>query len=239
MSLRTKLTLATTAVVLGLFGLSEWTIFHQANVFLERHQAILAGGADSAALAQFEEAKRDLFVNLRLLTVLHAILTVLAAAALLNLLWYRLVLRPVRRLLSHINVMRRGTWSQPIPVDRDDEIGQLTRAFNGLGEELTRAVHQFGATSKLSALALIGNRIVRRVRLSKEHAEGVSGLLEVARQYGQPVPEAAVRNLRFVSKTLQEIETEFAADFDRQFDQLSMKLRPPEPGREAAAAVTR
>lgn len=243
MSLRTKLTLATIGVVLVLFGLSEWTTVQQVSGFIDRQEEILAGGNDSAlALERLREAKAGLFRNLRLLSVLHAVLTVLLAAGLLNLLWYRLVLKPIRALLSHINILGRGTWTGRIPVDRNDEIGQLAQAFNRLGEELTITVHQFGATSKLSALALIGNRIVRRVRLSKDHAEAVSGLLEVSKQYGQPVPDAAVRNLRFVSKTLGEIEADFTADLERVFDQLTLRFRPREPAavpRQHAASANR
>jgi methyl-accepting chemotaxis protein len=51
--------------------------------------------------------------------------------------------------------------------NRNDEIGQLTSAFNGLGQQLTSTFRQINTSSRLSALALIGHRLVRQVNVAR------------------------------------------------------------------------
>jgi hypothetical protein len=55
-------------------------------------------------------------------------------------------------LSDRIHKMRLGTWSHPIPVEQDDEMGKLLREFNELGPELSLTAHQYAAASKLAAM---------------------------------------------------------------------------------------
>jgi len=72
--------------------------------------------------------KHHLLASLASLHVIHAAVTVLALALVLNVVWYRLFIRRLDVLLRHINSMRLGTWSANMPVEREDEIGELSRA---------------------------------------------------------------------------------------------------------------
>ncbi len=148
------------------------------------------------------------------------ILGVLIAAALILLLrelWRRSVTAPVRDLLDHIQVMRRGTWTEPLPVRQSGEIGDLTAAVNDLGADLTLAAHQFATTSRLAAVAIIETRIGRRLNLATEHLASIVTLLTLSRDYHQPIPEAAIRNLELAMKDLREIQTECKDVFEREF----------------------
>ena len=128
MALRLRLILLTTAVVLVLFGISEWLNYRYTAALLEQHEAILVETADHAvALEKLREHARQMFLSVTTVRVLHAALTLIIAVAILNYLWYRVFYRPVRRLLAQVNIMGRGTWKSALPVNRNDEIGQLRR----------------------------------------------------------------------------------------------------------------
>jgi methyl-accepting chemotaxis protein len=126
------------------------------------------------------------------------------AVAILNLVWYRVIYRPIRQLLSQINLMGRGTWACALPVKRNDEIGELTVAFNRLGEQLTSTFQQINAASKLSALALIGGRLVREVTAIRGRiGSGAGGELAV------------------IEQQLRTLETRFEADFEHELSTIS------------------
>lgn len=218
MTLKAKLILTTTFLVVVLFGISEWLNYRASSAFIDQCRAMLEARVDHPILLlRLEEAQSQMLSRVTGLRILHATVTLLVAVAVLNLLWYRLMLLPIRRILSHINVMGRGTWTGSIPVVRKDEIGQLALAFNDLSMTLTSTIHQFTAASKLSALALLGTRLLRKINLARDHVNGVAILLKVARQRDQNVPEAAINNLQFTAKSLEELEKEFETQFQQEF----------------------
>jgi HAMP domain-containing protein len=131
--------------------------------------------------------------------------------------WRRAVTVPVETLLDHIRIMRRGTWTRALPVPQSGEIGRLAAAINDLGEDLTFAAYQFATTSKLAAVAMIENRVGRRLNLAAEHLASIVTLLTMSRDYRQPIPEAAIRNLELAMKDLREIEAECKKEFEREF----------------------
>jgi methyl-accepting chemotaxis protein len=149
--------------------------------------------------------------------MLHAGVTVLALVIVLNTLCNRIVLMPLQDLLRHINYMRHGAWKAPIAVRRKDEIGQLTQAFNELGEQLTLTVHQFAAASKLAAMALLGQALVKRVTEARDLLRATERLLGAARKRHEAVPEQALTSLEAAIKTLEDIPVRFDQEFDRQF----------------------
>jgi signal transduction histidine kinase len=62
----------------------------------------------------------------------------------------RTLVRRMRRLETASRAVARGDFSQPIPVEADDELGQLARAFNEMQRQLAqldRARKQFIATA--------------------------------------------------------------------------------------------
>lgn len=212
MTLRLRLILLTTAVVTVLFGVSEWLSFRHTAELLEQHEAILRETADhTIALRKLEATRNSMFVSVTTMRVLHAAGTLLIAVAILNYVWYRVVYRPLQRLLSHINVMRLGTWHTPIPVTRHDEIGQLETAFNDLGAQLQSNFRHISASSKLAAMALIGHRILRRI-------SSIQNQLAVSVQNLQRRND---RGLRTGLEILTVVDSELgsmSSDFQQTFD---------------------
>ena len=49
------------------------------------------------------------------------------------------------------------------------------------------------------------NWVARQVQLARDHVEGIRLLLEVSRLHAQSVPEAALRNLEFLGRKLEEL----------------------------------
>lgn len=215
MTLKTRLCVSTSIAVLALFGCSEWLSFQQTSAFLAEHEALLRNADSATALAVLQAEKARLFRDLTAARLLYASLSVIASVILLNLLWYRMVLAPIQVLLWHINLMKRGTWTKPIPIRRNDEIGEIIQAYNDLGQELAFTVEQYSNASKLAALSLIGQRLIRKVKLAADHIASLTVLLTVAKEHDQPVPDAALRNLELAAKDLNSIEAEFEAQFER------------------------
>lgn len=219
MKLKSKLLLATSATVLVVLAASEWVGYSHTAAVLRQHEARMQTEPDHAALVNtLRVAEHGLLTRLASLHVIHAVVTILAMTLVLNLLWYRLFIRRLDLLLRHINSMRLGTWTDPVPVERVDEIGQLCQAFNALGEQLTMTVQQFASASKLSAIALLGQRFVRKTVMIGDHLEAVTGMLEIAKDGHREIPEAALHNLRSMITRLQEIPGDFEAEFAKEFD---------------------
>ena len=227
MKLKSRLLLASSLTVLLVLAISEWLSYRHTATFFKEHEIQMRTEVDHDALvSSLRIEKHNLLASLASLHVIHAVVTVLALAVVLNILWYRLFIRRLEVLLRHINSMRLGTWSADIPVEREDEIGQLSRAFNELGAQLTVTVQQFAAASKLSAMALLGHGLVRKIVLTKDHLEAVTGMLDLARGEHSEVPESVLHNLRSMIRTLQEIPAEFDADFARQLGRHSSPTAP-------------
>jgi hypothetical protein len=112
--------------------------------------------------------------------------------------------------------MKRGTWTDPKPLERRDEFGDIIHAFNELGEALTLADHQHANSSKLAVLSLIGQRLLRRTKLAADHVSSIAVLLGVARKHGQSVPENAIRNLELTAKDLHRLQAEVEGQFQEQ-----------------------
>ncbi len=98
------------------------------------------------------------------------------AAAATSAIWFFAAVRPQRLRLEEIR------------AERDVSAGRLEAALREASERPDR------------------NWLARQVRLAAEHAEGISILLDAARQSGRPVPEPAVRNLAFLRRKLTELE---------------------------------
>jgi len=219
MSLRIKLILITTAVVTVLFGISELLSYQHTAALLDQHEAILVETADHTVALQKLRATRDrMFFNVTTVRVLNAAVTLLVAVAILNYVWYRIIYRPIRRLLSQINIMSRGTWESALPVKRNDEIGELTAAFNHLGQQLHASFESINTSSKLSALALVGGRLVREIT-------GLRGQLAAStRSFESQTTTGVATGLMIVDavgEQLKALEARFQTDFDRQLAAMS------------------
>src|SRR5262249_9436324 len=109
--------------------------------------------------------------GIRFLTAAAAVGTISVAIAFV---WLRRVSRPIWLAPDRIHKMGLGTWSQPIPVEQDDEVGTVMREFNQLGPRMPFAAHQYAAASKLAARALIGQRVVRKTNAARERLLAIS-----------------------------------------------------------------
>jgi nitrate/nitrite-specific signal transduction histidine kinase len=215
MTLRLRLMLVTSGVVLLLFGASEWLSYRQTTELLERHEAILSETADHAvALQRLRDTRSTMFVSVTTMRIFNAAATLFIAVAVLNYVWYRVVYRPIRRLLAQINIMGHGTWKSALPVHRDDEIGELTTAFNDLGQQLTSTFRQINTSSKLSALAFIGNRLMREINVARGELLAVAQTLQTDNQ--DPAMLSARAALVAIQSKLGRLEAQFQSDFDHE-----------------------
>jgi len=216
--------LATSAVVLVLFGISEWLSYQHTAALLEQHEAILVETADHAvALEKLRTTRTKMFLSVTTARVVHAALKLIIFVAVLNYVWYRVIYRPVRRLLAQINIMGRGTWKSAVPVYRNDEIGELTSAFNELGQHLTSTFRHINTSSRLSALALIGHRLVRQVNVARGEILAATQTLQTANRHDGPTL-SAVSTLSAVHSKLEQLQTQFQSDFDHEVVEASADL---------------
>lgn len=123
MKLKTQLLLATSITVLVILGASEWLNYRHVATFVNGHEAVMKEGGDHGwMIAVLEQGRRTFFGDLLFLHLTHAFLTVLGLVAVLHVLWWRLFLRPLDRILEHIRTMALGAWTNPIPIERSDEL---------------------------------------------------------------------------------------------------------------------
>jgi hypothetical protein len=82
MALRSRLVFATSAVVLVLFGISEWLSYRQNRTLFEQHEVILAETTDHAvALEKLRATRSKMFRSVTATRVNHAELTLIISAA--------------------------------------------------------------------------------------------------------------------------------------------------------------
>jgi methyl-accepting chemotaxis protein len=216
MKLRTVVVLASALTILVFSVISEMLSHRQvAEVFTRLESQIQSGSSTDALLASAKIEKQSLLRSLATLRLLSTAVALTALAVVLNLLWARLVNRPISLVLDRMNSMSRGTWIQPIKVERPDEIGRVVREFNLLGPRLTFVAHQFAAASKLAAMALIGQQVTRRAAIARSHVEELQSLLVEARLGDQVVSRFAVERIGMVATELADL----SADLDSQFNE--------------------
>lgn len=219
MNLRTKLFSATSVIVLVILGLSEWIGYRLMAQFLSNHEMRMAtNGRVDSVLAELRQGRLDLLFRLSMLHLFHAAATIFVLVGVLNWLWNRAVVRPLRDLLSHINYMGRGSWTTAVPVRTKDEIGELTEAFNRMGGQLTVAVHQFGAASKLSAMALLGQSMVRKALSAAELLRASEADVERDCRLKGGDATALRARLHLAIEFVDEIPRLFDSEFRRQLD---------------------
>lgn len=233
MRLRTKFFLTTCIATMALVGVSEWVTYRQTTAFINAHEAMMRHGPAGAALLMLPTERHVLLFNLTGVRLLNAAIAMSALVAVLNVLWGRFIVSPIQLLLRHINWMSRGTWNTPIVVRQQDEIGDLTRAFNDMGLQLTSTVQQFAAASKLAALALTGQRIVNRTEAAKARIIEVKGMLSL------PNPDAVMQSETVVKldeaiDILNNIRMQVETEFEDQFRALRPSMQP-EPVRSPCA----
>ncbi|MFQ5882192.1 MAG: HAMP domain-containing protein [Candidatus Methylomirabilales bacterium] len=84
-----------------------------------------------------------------------------------NLVFYKTIVLPIRRLASATLEVARGDFQKRVPVTSQDEIGQLSHAFNAMAEKLEE--HE----KKLKGLAVLEER----ERIAREMHDGLAQAL--------------------------------------------------------------
>ena len=233
MKLKTQVLFVSAAMILAFFGVSEVLSYQQATEFFTQHEMrIQQGGEREALLADLRQGKQSLLRESAVLRMLSVFGAVAALSVALSLLWDRFVSRPINLLLDRMNAMSRGTWTQPILVEQDDEIGRLVRDFNLVGPRLTFAAHQFAAASKLAAMALIGQRVTRRTNIARSRLVEIQELLAEARYRSQAVPQSAVHQMAKVTEELADLAEDLESGFNDELVRqgLPARLIPGEEG---------
>ena len=97
-----------------------------------------------------------------------ALLSTLATALLILLVLLRLlnsiVLRPLDRLTSHtVDIGRTEDMSVRVGMDRDDEIGLLSREFDSLMDKLAKSREQVISTARLAGMSEIATGVLHNV----------------------------------------------------------------------------
>ena len=241
MQLKTEVVLVSALTIVVFFGASEILAYQQAAEFFTRHEMrIQQVGETDALLAAFRQERQSLVWELGALRLSGVLGAVAALSFALNRRWRRLVSRPINLVLERMSTMSRGTWTQPIPVERPDEIGRLVKEFNLLGPRLTFVAHQYAAASKLAAMALIGQRVTRRTNIARTRLVEIQDLLSDARYRSQIVPQAAVRQVAEVAERLAELAEELESDFNDQLvhQGLPSRLTPSKNGRVHSALIS-
>ncbi len=232
MKFRTAVHLAGALTILAFVSASEVLSYcRAAEFFAQQEIRIQQGQGNEALLAGLKQGKQSLLLESAVLRILCLFAAAGTFSVALNLLWHRHMSRPVDLLRDRMNAMSRGTWTQPIPVELDDEVGGLVRDFNLLGPRLTFAAHQFAAASKLAAMALIGQRVTRRINTARSLLAEIQASLSEARYHGQTVPQSAVHQMAKVTEELADLAEDLESGFN---DELVRQGLPPRmsPGKE-------
>lgn len=226
LSLRLKLILITSGIVLVLFGISEWLSYQQTSALLEQHESILIETTDHRlALAKLQETRERMFSSVTTMRILHAVGTLLVTVVALNYVWYKIIYGRIQRLLAQINVMGRGNWQATVRAEGNDEIAQLATAFNQLGSQLTETVRYINTSSQLSAFALVGNRLVRSINIARGQIVTAIDLLQKSNRKEKQPREDISMILENAASNLGAIERHFETAFERQFRKVSTEFR--------------
>ncbi|HEX3327722.1 MAG TPA: diguanylate cyclase [Actinomycetota bacterium] len=132
--------------------------------------ANLGGGTwlvASTPLAPLEQASRSLLTSLLALLVL-AILGTSALAYLLA----RVITRPLEQLSEGANAIAEGRFDHRIPVEHEDEVGQVAAAFNEMSDRLSDTVGELYASRDQL------HRAVRRVGETLRSTHDMKQMLE-------------------------------------------------------------
>jgi HAMP domain-containing protein len=210
-SFKVKILVVVALAIIGFWLISGVLARRHAASFIAEHQAQLQHQGQEPEPLDASQQK-ELYRELAIIRFVTAAVAVITLSIVLGVMWRRRVSRPMAQLSERMHQMRLGTWSHSIPLEQNDEMGALLREFNQLGPELIFTAHQYAAASKLAAMALIGQRVVRQTMTARQHLLALSEAL--ARLPGDERSQAiAIEQVRQVASELETV----AGDFDSEF----------------------
>jgi signal transduction histidine kinase len=123
----------------SLIDYADRTITHR--VFLAA-PIFLKGVVVGATYAEFSTRQMDeALESLRQASRTRRLLTGSAIVVAINLFLYFKVHRPVKRLLTAVESVSRGTMTSVVPVEEPDELGELAGTFNDMVKKIREATH--------------------------------------------------------------------------------------------------
>jgi hypothetical protein len=223
-SLKTTIVVALTFTITAFWGISGLLARkHAVSFFAEHESRIEAQGKHGEVLDELQQEKRSLFRELAGIRFLLAVAGILTFSLALGLMWRRRISRPMALMLQRIHEMRLGTWNRPIPVNQEDEMGKLIQEINDLGPELSLTAHQYAAASKLAAMALIGNRVVRRTMSARQRLLAVSEALPRV-PADEQFQAIVVEQVRQVAGELEAVAVDFDSEFEAELARVSAPM---------------
>ncbi|MGB8646737.1 MAG: HD domain-containing phosphohydrolase, partial [Anaerolineae bacterium] len=146
---------------------------------------------ESDFMSQIEANNR----NAALLIAASLLMSVILAAALT-----RWVTRPILQLNQSARALARGDWTHRTAIDRGDEVGELSRSFDDMAEQLQVSFASL-KTSEEKYRALFENA-VEGIFQSSPAGYFFSVNLAMARMYGYASPEQMVAAVRVIREQL-------------------------------------
>jgi two-component system NtrC family sensor kinase len=110
-------------------------------------------------LTQMEQQIRE--GSLR--TLLFALTAIIMVSVITLLIVRRLVLAPVAQLVDATTRVAQGEWTDPIPGGRQDEMGDLIRAFNRMQEKLQVSQRQLVMSGKLASVGKLAAGVAHEI----------------------------------------------------------------------------
>jgi methyl-accepting chemotaxis protein len=185
--------------------------------FLESHALEMSRTPASESTARaFEEQTRQLGNQLTAIHLAHTLVAVGSIVVVLSLFWTWMVIHPIQAILDQMNRLSRSVSYKHIKPRFSDEIGQIAVALNQLGDRLTESLGDAMNASELSALALLGQTIVRKVALARDQLATTLTLLGAAARTQVPAPPSTVIAVAAVVDRLGAISEHFELEFENR-----------------------
>ncbi len=156
--------------------------------------------------------------QLRGLAILAAMLEGVFALLLVAVVWLvaRSIVVPLRRLVGAAEHIRAGELGVEVRIEREDELGQLGRAFNQMSSELRASARQIQELHdqelrRAAQLASVGELASGLAHEIKNPLVGVASGIELLskRMRGDPEPEAVLSQLRGQVERMDEVIRDF------------------------------
>ncbi len=100
-----------------------------------------ARGLDWLVVVTIPEADFMQQIDANTRTTMMLSLVALVLTALIGLLTARWIIRPILRLNTATQKFSQGNWDEKLPTERTDELGELARSFNSMGEQVKQSFH--------------------------------------------------------------------------------------------------